>query len=159
LILAGLALLTLGLMVQPVAQAANYELPLGGDYLAFGGQGPGAHHAYDGIQDVALFFHNNARPGAVLFHEEMDWHFSYYLFGQPLEIPSNKSRPLDPALVANRASHNETYVVFSDWQHTSYERLQAALPSYGFWLEPSLEVYPKSDEERLAWVVYRVARK
>lgn len=159
LILAGLALLTLGLMVRPVAQAANYELPLGGDYLAFGGQGPGAHHAYDGIQDVALFFHNNARPGAVVFHEEMDWHFSYYLFGQPLEIPSNKSRPLDPALVADRAGRSETYVVFSDWQHASYERLQTALPSYGFWLEPSLEVYPKSDEERLAWVVYRVARK
>ncbi len=158
LILTLLTLLTLGLMVRPVAQAESYKLPLGGDYLAFSGRGAGQHYAFDGIDEVARFFPNNARPGAVVFQEELDWHFSFYLFGQPLQLPSNKSRPLDPALVASRAAEGETYVVFTDWQVASYKRLQAGLAPYNLWLEAALEVYPFSDEERLAWVVYRVAK-
>ncbi len=156
--LALLTLVTLGLMVQPVAMAATYQLPLGGDYLAFGGSGPGQHYAYDGIDELATFFRNNTRPGAAVFQEEMDWHFSYYLFGIPLEIPSNKSQLLDPAQIAARAAKGESYVVFADWQSSSYKRLRQGLAPYGLQLEEALEVYPFSDEERRAWVVYRVAR-
>lgn len=155
---AGVALLALVLMVGPVAQAGAYKLPLGGDYLAFSGRGPGAHHAYDGIELLSTFFRNNAPPGSVVFHEEMDWHFSYYLFGLPLVIPSNHSKPLDPALVVSTAAKTTAYVVFADWQGASYERLSEALAASNLMLEEAYDVYPDNGE-RLSFAVYYVAKK
>jgi hypothetical protein len=156
--IAGVALVALALMVIPVAQASAYKLPLGGDYLAFRGQGPGAHHAYDGIELLSTFFSNNAPPGSVVFQEEMDWHFSYYLFGLPLALPSNHSQPLDPALVAATAARSPTYVVFADWQKASFLRLSEGLDASNLWLEAAYEVYPDNGD-RLSFGVYRVAKK
>jgi len=154
--LAGIALVTFALMVVPLAQAESDQLPLGGDYLAFSGRGPGAHHAYDGIEQLATFFKNNAPPGSVVFHEEMDWHFSYYLFGLPIQIPSNHSQPLDPAVVAKAANGpTPAYVVFADWQKASYERLSKGLAVSHLWLEEAYDVYP-GNGERLSFAVYRV---
>lgn len=154
--LAGVALVVLALMVVPLAQAESGQLPLGGDYLAFSGKGPGAHHAYDGIEQLAIFFKNNATPGSVVFHEEMDWHFSYYLFGLPLQIPSNHSQPLDPVVVTQAArGPTPAYVVFADWQKASYERLSAGLAASHLWLEEAYDVYP-GNGERLSFAVYRV---
>jgi 4-amino-4-deoxy-L-arabinose transferase-like glycosyltransferase len=155
---AGLALVVFGLMVGPVAQAENARLPLGGDYLAFNGRGPGARHAYDGIEQLAVFFRNNAPPGSVVFHEEMDWDFSYYLFGLPVQIPSNHSQPLDPALVASAANGpTPAYVVFADWQGSSFQRLSESLAASHLWLEEAYDVYP-GNGERLSFAVYRVTK-
>jgi hypothetical protein len=156
--ISGIALVVLALMVVPVAQAASAKLPIGGDYLAFSGRGPGAHQAYNGIELLLTFFKNNAPPGSVVFHEEMDWHFSYYLFGLPIEIPSNRSRPLDPALVARTAVKSPTYVIFADWQKASFLRLSEGLDASGLWLEEAYDIYPDNDE-RLSFAVYRVAGK
>jgi hypothetical protein len=145
------------LMVQPLAQAGAYKLPLGGDYLAFREVGAGQHGAYKGIESIAVFFRENVPPGAALFHEELDWHFSYYLFGVPVEVISNRSQPIDPALVARTVARTESYVVFSDWQEASYKRLQAGLLPYGLQLEEAMQAYPPGTD-RLSFVVYRIIK-
>ena len=154
--IAGVALVVLALMVGPVAQAGAYKLPLGGDYLAFGGRGRGAHQAYDGIELLATFFINNAPTGSVVFHEELGWHFSYYLFGLPLEFSS--TQPLAPAQVASIAAKSPAYVVFGDWQQASYLHLSEGLAAFNLMLEEAYDVYPDNGE-RLSFAVYFVAKK
>ncbi len=155
---AGIGLVVFAFMVVPLAQAESGKLPLGGDYLAFNGKGPGAHHAFDGIEQLAVFFRNNAPPGSVVFHEGMDWHFSYYLFGLPLRILSNYGQPLDPNVVARAANEpTPAYVVFADWQGSSFQSLSEALAASGLWLEEAYDVYP-GNGERLSFAVYRVTK-
>lgn len=156
--LAGVALVVFALMVVPLAQAESGQLPLGGDYLAFNGKGPGAHHAFDGIEELATFFKYNAPPGSVVFHEEMDWDFSYYLFGLAIKIPSNYSKPLDPAVVAQAVNGpTPAYVVFADWQKASFVKLSEGLAASNLWLEEAYDVYP-GNGERLSFAVYRVTK-
>ncbi|HEX2910937.1 MAG TPA: glycosyltransferase family 39 protein [Chloroflexia bacterium] len=158
IILAGLALFVFIFMAQPLVEAATYRLPLGGDYLAFSGEGPGAHSAYDGIQQIGPYLKASLPPGAVVYAEEMDWEFSYYLFGVPVELPSNKSRPLDPAVVAASAEQKPAYVIYSDWQGSSYQKLQNELSSLGYRLEPVREIQPGSNPGRTSFTIYSVKR-
>ncbi len=122
---AGLGLLLAASLAQPVARAANSELPLGGD-----------HGAYDGIDQLAAYFRANAPPGAVLYHYWLGYHYHFYLHGALLRLHWYP----DPADLVHDATvyrREPRYIAFPSFRDGSQAR--GALAAAGIELVPVYE--------------------
>jgi hypothetical protein len=121
----GLAALLAILLAGPVLTAVRGELPVGGD-----------HGAYDGIDQLAGYMRNQARPGSVLYHYWLGYHYRFYLYGAPLRLhwyPDLKDL-VDDATVYRRELR---YIAFPSWRDS--DPAQKALAEVGIDLEPVLE--------------------
>ena len=90
-------------LLPPAQVALRYGFPIGGD-----------HGAFQGIDDVADYFRANARPGSVVFHKWLGWHYSFYMFDLDLEYYyyPNHEFVLDSA---RGLPDLDKYVVFPSW--------------------------------------------
>jgi 4-amino-4-deoxy-L-arabinose transferase-like glycosyltransferase len=112
-------------LIGPVLQAAQSELPVGGD-----------HGAYDGIDHLATYMRTQAPTGSVLYHYWLGYHHRFYLYGVPLRLhwyPDLEDLAHD-AYVYRREPR---YIAFPSWQDASPVR--AALSQAGISLEPVYE--------------------
>ncbi|RIK44736.1 MAG: hypothetical protein DCC55_01305 [Chloroflexi bacterium] len=66
-----LFVLLLLLLAPPAIQAANGELPIGGD-----------HGAYDGLTSALAWLRQTAPDDVVLYHRTMGWHYRFYLYDE-----------------------------------------------------------------------------
>ena len=90
-------------LLPPAWLALHYRFPIGGD-----------HGVFQGIEDVASYFKANVPPGSILFHRTLGWHYSFYMFGFPLDFYYAPSAQF----ILDTAQHFpqvEKYIVFPSW--------------------------------------------
>lgn len=127
-------------LFQPMRVALRYGFPVGGD-----------HGAFQGIDDVADYFRGNASPGSIVFHKWLGWHYSFYMFGLPLEFYYYPSHEF-VLNTARRLSTFEKYVVFPSW--TSSDELGAFLKSGGWELREMYRTY--RPDGTVSFTIYRI---
>ena len=129
------------LALLPSTQVAlRYGFPVGGD-----------HGAFQGIDDVADYFRANARPGSIIFHKWLGWHYSFYMFGMDLEYyyyPDHKF-VLDSA---RRLPDLDKYIVFPSW--TSPEELSEVLREGDWALSEVYRTY--RPDGTLSFTIYQI---
>ncbi|MDH4208346.1 MAG: glycosyltransferase family 39 protein [Anaerolineae bacterium] len=127
-------------LLPPTQVALRYGFPVGGD-----------HGAFQGIDDVADYFRANARPGSIVFHRWLGWHYSFYMFGQDLEYyyyPDHRF-VLDSA---RRSPDLDKYVVFPSW--TSPEELSDVLRGGNWELNELYRTY--RPDGTLSFTIYQI---
>ena len=137
-----LALFLAVALALPAHTAQHYGFPIGGD-----------HGAYQGIEQVAAYLKGNAPAHAIIYHQDLGWHYSYYLFGQPFDFyyyPSDRF-VLD---TANQFPQVEKYIVFPDWR--SPASLQTLLQQGGWELHEVYRTY--RPDGSVSFTVYRIER-
>jgi 4-amino-4-deoxy-L-arabinose transferase-like glycosyltransferase len=136
-----MALLVLSLAI-PAARALAGRYPMGAGQAA-----------YDGIEQVVGYLRTRSE-GSVLYHHWLGWEYAFHLFDGPLYLAYWPT----PAWLAQDVQvfgeAEPRYVVFPAWE--SPARVEAALATVGYRLEPVLEVRGKGGEVR--FTVYRVRR-
>jgi 4-amino-4-deoxy-L-arabinose transferase-like glycosyltransferase len=137
----GALIVFLCLALLPSAQVAlRYGFPVGGD-----------HGAFQGIDDVADYFRANARPGSIIFHKWLGWHYSFYMFDQDLEYyyyPDHRF-VLESA---RRLPGLDKYVVFPSW--TSPEGLSDVLRGGNWELSELYRTY--RPDGTLSFTIYQI---
>lgn len=127
-------------LVQPTQVASRYGFPVGGD-----------HGAFQGIDDVAHYFKANAAPGSIIFHKWLAWHYSFYMFGQPVDFywyPDHQF-VLDSS---RRLPQLEKYIVFPSW--TSPDELGVVLMGGGWEMNEVYRTY--RPDGTLSFTIYRI---
>ncbi len=135
-----LGLLLAVTLLQPTSVASKYGFPVGGD-----------HGAFQGIEDVADYFRANAPPGSIVFHKWLGWHYSFYMFGLPLEFYYYPSHEF-VLNTARRLPTFEKYVVFPSW--TSSDELDAFLRAGGWELREIDRTY--RPDGTVSFTIYRI---
>jgi 4-amino-4-deoxy-L-arabinose transferase-like glycosyltransferase len=112
-------------LTGPVVQAAQGQLPVGGD-----------HGAYDGIDELAAYVRSELPPGAVFYHYWLGYHYRFYLYGAPLRLhwyPSLEDLTHDAAVYRRKPR----YIAFPSWHDDA--PIRSALTGAGIDLVPILE--------------------
>jgi len=119
------ALILVIALAGPALQAAQSQLPLGGD-----------HGAYDGIDDLATYLRASAPPGSVLYHFWLGHHYRFYLYAAPLRLHwyPDLQDLVDDATIYRREPR---YIAFPSWRDGT--AAEAALKEAGIALIPVLE--------------------
>jgi 4-amino-4-deoxy-L-arabinose transferase-like glycosyltransferase len=127
-------------LLHPTRTALRYDYPVGGD-----------HGAFQGINVVADYFKANAEPGSVVFHKWLAWHYSFYMFDQPLEYYwyPDHAFVLD---TSRRLPSLHKYVVFPSW--TSSDELRTVLHDGGWELNEQYVTY--RPDGTLSFTIYRI---
>jgi hypothetical protein len=129
-------------LALPAADASRSRYPVGGD-----------HGAYDGVDQVATFL--RALPeGAVVYHHWLGWHFRYHLFPATVYLAYWPTPEWLAQDVRAFGSHGPRYISFPSWERP--ERVQHALASVGYGLEPVLETRRRDGTWSIA--VYRILK-
>ena len=76
----------------------------------------GEHWAYQGIDEIAAYLKDNARPGAALYHHWLRWHYSYYLHGVDLDLRWWRDGAHLRREACRTAPTREQYIVLPDWR-------------------------------------------
>jgi len=137
---AALAVFLVTVLLQPTRTALRYGFPVGGD-----------HGAFQGIDVVANYFKANAEPGSIVFHRWLAWHYSFYMFDQPLDYywyPDHEF-VLD---TSRRLPSLQKYVVFPSW--TSSDELRTILRDGGWELNEQYVTY--RPDGTLSFTIYRI---
>ncbi len=136
-----LALVVVGLLVQPVREGLAGRIPVGGD-----------HGRYWGIEDAADYLRENAPPGAVVYHRTLGWQFSFYLYGAVLDFWWYPSLTWLAETAAARVEHSQ-WIVVPWWE--PMDPLVSVLGTHGLVLVPVHEARrPNGD---VAFTTYRIA--
>ena len=132
-------LLMLALTVRPIRDAATSRLPIGGD-----------HGAYQGIKHVASYF--QAVPAdTTLYHRWLGWHWRFYLWDSPFDLPAWTS-PADLAAQAAARPGARRYIVFPSWRSPTEARL--ALADAGLAMHEVGRAF--RDDGSVSFIVYRI---
>lgn len=133
-------LLLIVCLTMPAWRAAHSGYPIGGD-----------HWAYEGIDQVANYFREEAPAGSILYHRWLGWHYSFYLFDFPLDLRWYNS-PSKLAEEASQEADSRRYIVFPSWK--SEAGVQSALA------EEELALYPLHQLHRrdgsLSFTIYEI---
>jgi 4-amino-4-deoxy-L-arabinose transferase-like glycosyltransferase len=135
-----LAVLLAAVLAQPTYVASRYGFPVGGD-----------HGAFQGIDDVAEYFKAHAAPGSIIFHKWLAWHYSFYMFGQPVEFywyPDHQF-VLDSA---RKLPQVDKYVVFPSW--TDPNELESVLSGGGWKMNEVYRTY--RPDGTVSFTIYRI---
>jgi hypothetical protein len=135
-----LAVFLAAVLLKPTRIALRYGYPVGGD-----------HGAFQGINVVADYFKANAEPGSIVFHRWLAWHYSFYMFDQPVEYywyPDHEF-VLD---TSRRLPSLQKYVVFPGW--TSSDELRTVLGDGGWELNKQYVTY--RPDGTLSFTIYRI---
>lgn len=118
-------LLLVAAMAEPLSQATESELPVGGD-----------HGAYDGIEVLATYLREQAPDGSVLYHHWLGYHYRFYLYDTPLRLHwyPNVDDLVRDATIYRREPR---YISFSDWRDS--REIESALTAGGIELIPVQE--------------------
>ncbi len=138
--LAALAAFLAAVLAQPTHVASRYGFPVGGD-----------HGAFQGIDDVAEYFKAHAAPGSVIFHKWLAWHYSFYMFDQPVDFywyPDHQF-VLDSA---RKLPQVEKYVVFPSW--TNPDELRSVLIAGGWEMNEVYQTY--RPDGTVSFTIYRI---
>jgi hypothetical protein len=107
------------LLTEPAVQAAQGQLPIGGD-----------RGAYTGIEQVAAWLETHADALPVVYHRTVGWHFRFHLF-VPIQDGHIDLRwvPSTVHLADNAAKtpHRPRYVVEADWSPERNLTVQLAM--------------------------------
>jgi 4-amino-4-deoxy-L-arabinose transferase-like glycosyltransferase len=136
----GLVLVLVGTLTGPVVRAAHSEIPVGGD-----------HGAYDGIDDLARYLRSQARPGSVLYHYWLGYHYRFYLYGAPLRLHWYPDLE-DLAHDATVYRREPRYIAFPSWRDEAPARI--ALARAGLSLAPVLETIRRDGS--VSFRLYRI---
>ncbi len=136
------ALLLIACLAAPAWKAAHSEYPIGGD-----------HWAYDGIDQVSFYFREKVPPGSVLYHHWLGWHYSFYMFGLPLDLRWYDS-PSKLAEDASQKADVRRYIVFPSWK--SETEVRAALAEKGLVLQPLYQTYRRDGS--VSFAIYEITK-
>jgi hypothetical protein len=132
-------LLMLAFTFRPIRDAATSRFPIGGD-----------HGAYQGIEQVANYF--QAVPAdTTLYHRWLGWHWRFYLWGSPFDLPAWNS-PADLAAQAAARPGARRYIVFPSWRSQTEARL--ALADAGLAMHEVGRAF--RDDGSVSFIVYRI---
>jgi 4-amino-4-deoxy-L-arabinose transferase-like glycosyltransferase len=95
--------LAAALLASPVADALPGRIPVGSD-----------HGDYWGIDETARFVRENVAPGSVIYHDDLGWQLSYYLYGAHLDFWWYPSLDWLAQTAAGRAEHSQ-YIIVPSW--------------------------------------------
>lgn len=102
-----LAALLMLALAGPAYQAAQGQLPIGGD-----------HGAYTGLDAVAAWLNARADAGPVVYQRNLGWHFQFYLF-DAMQAGQTELRWYPSAVYladnAAKTPHRLRYLVVADW--------------------------------------------
>lgn len=117
-----LGLLLAATMVSPLWQTMKSTVPVGGD-----------HGAYDGIESLAAYMHDQAPDGSVLYHFWLGYHYRFYLYDAPIRLhwyPDLKDLVRDATIYRREPR----YIGFASWRDS--RPVKSALGAAGITLTP-----------------------
>jgi hypothetical protein len=130
-------------LARPVGVALAYGYPVGSDGYRF-----------RGIDDVAEYIRGHVPANSVLFHRLLGWHYTFYLFGQPLDYYYCPSPEYLLDLAQRLPPGQEKYIVIPAWATDDEAALRRNLASAGWELRPLYEAYNPGGSVSLT--LYRV---
>ncbi len=133
--------LLIAAMISPALQAAQSEIPVGGD-----------HGAYDGIEEVAAYL-RQLPDGTVIYYDTLGWTLDYYLFDSYLFLsPFASPDALEADLKAFGTCDEIRYLVLPGWR--SHVEVLDAVEQAGFAAELVLETSNRFGER--SFTVYHI---
>jgi len=136
----GLAILLFSTLLRPAQDAASSRYPIGG-----------AHGTYNGIDALVSYIRGNVPGGAVMYHQWLGWHYSFYLFDFPYLFQWYTTA----SELAEDASHRPgalRYVAFPSWRSATTYRW--TLKQAGLNMSPIYETY--RDDGTRSFTLYRI---
>jgi hypothetical protein len=132
-------LVMLAFAFRPICDAAASRFPIGGD-----------HGAYQGIEQVSNFL-RDVPADTTLYHRWLGWHWRFYLWGSPFDLPAWTS-PADLAAQASARPGTRRYIVFPSWRSATEARL--ALADVGLAMREVTRAF--RDDGTISFIVYRI---
>ncbi|MHB1356256.1 MAG: ArnT family glycosyltransferase [Anaerolineae bacterium] len=132
------------MLVRPVRAALDYAYPLGGD-----------HGTFQGIDTVAAYYRGNAPFGSIIYHKELGWHYSFYLFDAPFHFVYYQDDTALPQVIAEarlRYPGVEQYLTLEQW--LNHDELRATLARAGWRLVEQYRTFRPNGT--LSFIVYRI---
>ena len=136
----GIVALCLVTLFRPAQDAANSRFPIGGD-----------HGAYGGFDNLVSYFRSRVPGGAVVYHQQLGWHYSFYMFNFPYLFQWYTS-PGDLAADAVKRPGAPRYVAIPSWQ--SATQPQWVLKRAGLIMHPVYETF--RDDGSRSFTLYRI---
>ena len=136
----GIAALCLVVLLRPAQDAASSRFPIGGD-----------HGAYGGFESLVSYFRGQVPGGAVVYHQRLGWHYSFYMYNFPYLFQYYAS-PGELAGDAVKRPGVPRYVAIPSWQ--SATQSQWLLSGAGLTMRPVYETF--RDDGSRSFTLYRI---
>ena len=136
----GVAILLFATLFRPVQDATSSRYPIGG-----------THGAYNGLDALVNYVRGNVPGEAVIYHQWLGWHYSFYLFDFPY-LFQWYTTPHELAQDALGRQGVPRYVAFPSWYSATAYRW--TLKHTGLNMSPIYETY--RDNGTRSFTLYRI---
>ncbi len=135
-------ILLLAMLFIPAIFTSSNTITVGGD-----------HGSYDGIDEIALYLHNEPW-GTVLYYDSLGWTLQYYMFDYEIYLaPISSPSAIQDDLILFGHGSEHRYLVLPAWQSTS--EIIASVTRSGYSAALALETRDRFGQQ--TFLLYRLS--